>query len=64
MCGVKLFEERRIQELKDLLGVEEILDGLAWASEVRWYGRVLRRDDDDVSRLALDFEVVERKWPW
>ena len=33
-----------------LLGLKDILDGLAWASEMRWHGRVLRRGSDEVLR--------------
>ena len=30
-------------------------------SRVRWYGHVLRRDNGDVLRRALDFEVAGRR---
>ena len=30
---------------------------LAMANSVRWYGHVLRREDSQVLRQALDFEV-------
>ena len=39
MCGVKLIEKRRSQELMCLLGLEDTLDGLARASGVQWYGK-------------------------
>ena len=35
MCGVKLIEKRRSQELMSLLGLKNTLDGLARASGVR-----------------------------
>ena len=38
------------------------LNGLAMASGMRWYGHVLRRDDGDVLRRELDFEVAKRRW--
>ena len=44
-----------------LLGVKNTLNGLARASGVRWYGHVLRMDNGDVLRRALDFEVVGRR---
>ena len=44
-----------------LLGFKDTLDGLARASGVRWYGHVLRRDNGDVLRRALDFEVSGRR---
>ena len=37
------------------------MDELVSAGEVRWYGHVLRRDNGDVSRRALDFEVAGRR---
>ena len=60
-CGVKMIEKRRSQELTSLLGLKDTLDGLARASGVRWYGHVLRRDNGDVLRGAIDFEVAERR---
>ena len=44
-----------------LLGLKDTLDGLARISEVQWYGHVLRRNDGDVLRRALDFKVAGRR---
>ena len=44
-----------------LLGLKNTLDGPTRASGVQWYGHVLRRDNGDVLRRTLDFEVVGRK---
>ena len=52
MCGVKSIEKKNSQELMDLLGLVEPLDGPAWASGVRWYGHVLKRDNDDMFKRA------------
>ena len=60
MCGVKVIEKRS-QECMSLLGLKDTLDELAKASGVRWYGHVLKRDNDDVLRRALDFEVAGRR---
>ena len=57
MCGVKIIEKRS-QELMSLLGLKNTLDGLARASGAHWYGHVLRRNNGDVLRIALDFEVA------
>ena len=35
MCGVKIIEKRRSQELMSLLGLKDTLNGLARASGVR-----------------------------
>ena len=57
MCGVKLMDRKKTEDLMQMLGLEETIDQLAKANSVRWYGHVLRRDDDHVLRKALDFEV-------
>ena len=61
MCKVKIIEKRKSQELMNLLGLKDTLNGQARASEVRWYGHVLRRDNGDVLRRALGFEVAGRR---
>ena len=38
-----------------LLGSKDTLDGLSRASEVRSYGHVLRRNNGDILRRALEF---------
>ena len=63
MCGVKIIEKRS-QELMSCLGLKDTLDGLARASGVRWYGHVLRRNNSDILRRALDFEVAGRRRAW
>ena len=61
ICGVKMIEKRRSQELMSLLGLKDTLDGLARASGVRWCGHVLRSDNGNVLRRELDFEVAGRR---
>ena len=58
MCGVKLMDKKKINELMEMLGLEGTVDQLAKANAVQWYGHVLRRDDDHVLRKALNFEVM------
>ena len=43
MCGVKLIEKMRSQELKNSLGLEETLYTLAKVNRVRWHRHVLMR---------------------
>ena len=45
----------------DMWGLKETIDRLATANGVRWYGHVLRRDNDSVLRVALDLEVSGKK---
>ena len=61
MCEVKTIEKRRRQELMSLLDLKDTIDELARASGVRWYKHVLKRDNGDVLRRALDFEVAGRR---
>ena len=61
MCGVKIIDKKRRQELMSLLGLKDTLDRVARASVVQWYGHILRRDNGDVLRRALDFEVAETR---
>ena len=53
MCGVKLMEKKRTEDLMEMLGLK--------ANGVRWYGHVLRRDDGHVLRKALEFEVMGKR---
>ena len=53
----KVVDRKTTKEQMDMLGLKETVDQLATANGVRWYGHVLRRDDDSVLRVALDLEV-------
>ena len=44
-----------------MLGLKENIGRLATENGVRWYGHVLRRDDDNVLRVALDLEVSGKR---
>ena len=57
MCGVKLLDQRNSEELMDMLGIKESLDGIAKASSMRWCGHVLRKEEENVIVKALNFEV-------
>ena len=45
----------------DMLGLKETIGRLATANGVRWYGHVLRRDDNSVLRVALNLEVSGKR---
>ena len=57
MCGAKLMEKKRTEDLMEMLGLKETVVQMAKANGVRWYAHVLRRDDGHVLRKALEFEV-------
>ena len=63
MCGAKLMEKKRTEDLIEMLGWMETAVQMAEANGVRWYGHMLRRDDGYVMRKALEFEVRGKRKP-
>ena len=61
MCGAKLMERKRTEDLMEKLGLKETMVQMAKANGVRWYGHVLKRDDGHVLRKALEFEVKDKR---
>ena len=61
MCGQKVVDRETTKKQMDMLGLKETIDRLATANEIRWYGHVLRRDDDSVLRVALNLEVSGKR---
>ena len=57
MCGAKLMEEKRTEDLMEMLGLKERVVQMAKAIGVGWYGHVLRRDGGHILRKALEFEI-------
>ena len=57
MCGVKLVDRENMEELIKMLGLKEMLDRMAKANGVRWYGHVIRRDDNNLLKKAMMLEV-------
>ena len=55
MCGVRLTDIKISTDF--ILSLNATVDQLAVANSVRWYGHVLRREDGDVLRRPLDFEL-------
>ena len=45
MCGAKLMEKERTEDLMEMLGLKETVVQVAKPNGVRWYGHVSRRDD-------------------
>ena len=61
MCGQKVVDRETTKKQMDMLELKETIDRLATANEIRWYGHVLRRDDDSVLRVALNLEVSGKR---
>ena len=58
MCGVKLMDKKSTKDLMHMLDLDEAADQLAKANSVRWYGHVMRKDEKNFLRKALDFRVI------
>jgi len=56
MCGVKLKDRLPSKELKERLGIDDIALVLQ-QNRLRWYGYVLRKDDDDWVKKCMEYEV-------
>ena len=57
MCDAKPAERKNTEGMMDMLGFNQTIDKMAKAIGVRWLGHVLRKEDDDVVRNALGFNV-------
>ena len=57
MCGVKLVDRKKMEDLTEMLGLKETLDRMAKANGVRWYGHVIRREDDNILKKVMMIEV-------
>ena len=56
MCGVKLKDRLPSKELRERLGVDDIALVLQ-QNRLRWYGHVLRKEDDDWVNKCMEYEV-------
>ena len=56
MCGVKLKGRLPSKELRERLGVDDVALVLQ-QNRLRWYGLVLRKDDDDWVKKCMEYEV-------
>ena len=56
ICGVKLKDRFPSKELRERLGVDDIALVLQ-QNRLRWYGHVLRKEDDDWVKKCMEYEV-------
>ena len=56
-----VMEKKRTENLIEMLGLKERVVQRAKVNGVRWYGHVLRRDDEHVLRKALKFKVKGKR---
>ena len=56
MCGIKLNERKKSEELRELLGLEPV-SLMIKKSRLRWFGHVERKDDNDWVKRCIMWEV-------
>jgi len=56
MCGVKLQDRVRSTELRNRLGLDDIISVLQ-QNRLRWYGHVLRKEDNDWVKKCMEYQV-------
>ena len=56
MCGVKLKHRFPSKELRERLGIDDIALVLQ-QNTLRWYGHVLRKEDDDWVKKCMEYEA-------
>ena len=56
-CGWKVVDRKTNEEQMNMLGLKEIVNGIATVNGVRWYGYVVRRDDYSDFGVSLDLEA-------
>jgi len=56
MCGIKLKDRFPNNELRERLVIDDIALVLQ-QNRLRWYGQVLRKEDDDWVKKCMEYEV-------
>jgi len=56
MCGVKLNERKKSEELRELLGLEPV-SLMIKKSRLRWFGHVEGKDNNDWVKRCITWEV-------
>jgi len=56
MCDIKLKDRLPSKELRERLGIDDIALVLQ-QNRLRWYGHVLRKEDDDWVKKCMEYEV-------
>jgi len=60
MCNVKVNDRVPSKELRERLGIDDIILILQQNS-LRWYGHVLRKEDSDWVKKCMEYEVEGSK---
>jgi len=56
MCNVKVKDRVPSKELRERLGIDDIIL-IIQQNRLRWYGHVLRKEDTDWVKKCMEYEV-------
>jgi len=56
MCSIKLQDRVPSKRLRERLGLDDIISVLQ-QNRLRWYGRVLRKEDNDWMKKYMEYEM-------
>ena len=68
-CGVRITNRFTCSELRERLGTDDIITAIQ-QHRLRWYGHVVRQDENDWVKKCMDYEVEgarprgRQKKPW
>ena len=60
MCGVSMKDRKTSKELRKLVGVDPITTVIR-SDRLRWYGHVMRKNDEDWMKKCMKFRVEGRR---
>ena len=60
MCGVKLQDRIPNKGLRERLGLDDVISVLQ-RNRLRWYGHVLRKEDNDWVKKCMEYEVEDAR---
>ena len=60
VCGVSMKDGRTGEELRKLVGVQPITPVIR-SGRLRWYGHVMRKNDEDWMKKCLEYRIKGRR---
>ena len=60
ICGLSMKERNTCEELRKMVGFEPIT-AVIRSSRLRWYGHLMRKNDEDWMKKCIEFRVEDRR---
>jgi len=61
MCGVKLMDRKSTKDLMNMLGLTALIEMTTKVNALRWFGHVLRTEENSALKVALYLEVLGKR---